>query len=411
MKYILFNLLLFTTLVTIGQNFDFHQKRLKGDTSGVISNNNFTFVITNINTFKYKINIDNKPVNNNLDIPDILKINLLNKNVDTITTLEKSNKYKDKAEIIYNFDDLVNLYLNLKSSEQFYNALLELINSDVSPENIIIYKKSYYQQFMDKNFQDDNLSVGYILKYYSDLISKININAQIIKSTLTLKEQEIVDTILKYAYKIEISNIPLKLGSLYGAINKQTFTVNYFIPKPNSDELLITIVAKPNNNYGKTSDDLKFEIPFLVKGGFKIDFSTGIFLSNISDKKYFNRPNFVNDSIKGYYLVKEDNNPISYGIAGYMHAYWRNARNINVGLTLGVGIDQNTQVKMMPGFSLILGRKERFIFNGGVVIGKCKELSIIQNETHLYNISTEPIYSEPYKIGWFGGISYNLTKK
>jgi hypothetical protein len=34
-----------------------------------------------------------------------------------------------------------------------------------------------------------------------------------------------------------------------------------------------------------------------------------------------------------------------------------------------IDIDQNTQVKIMPGFSILPGREERFIINGGAVSG------------------------------------------
>lgn len=394
------------------QNFDFYKKQLKGDSSGVIRNENFTFVLEKINTFKYIVIIDNKSVNNNADIPNIFK--------PIVQEFSSDENSLASSKLEVSFDDLTKSFIELKTSDQFYVALVELVSSDLSPEKIINYKKGYYKKFMDNEPQEDYLAVANIIKYYSDIINEIKIKAPILKGVLMdaahkerksdTEQQEAIDTILKYTNKTELSNMPQKIASLYGSINTEKFTVRAFIAKPDADDLTLTVTAKPNPIFNKSSDEIKIEIPFLVRGGLKIDFSTGIFLSNIADRKYVNKPNYVKDSIIGYNFVKEDKKPISYGIAGYMHAYWRFASNLNASLTLGLGIDQNTQVKIMPGISFILGRKERFVINIGGVVGKIKELSNVQDENHVYKVSTEPIYSEPYKTGGFVGISYNFTK-
>ncbi|MGD0591851.1 MAG: hypothetical protein ABSA44_13800 [Bacteroidota bacterium] len=407
MRNILLLLALFITISANGQTFDFYNKKLIGDTSGVLRNDNFTFTLKNFNSFKYTVVVDNKPINNNLDMPDLFKTYL--QKTAPKNGSDTTRGMPNLTEELKTFENLYDSYVKLKTAEQFYYALVALVGSDLSPEEIINYKKEYYKQFMKNDTSDDKSDVARIINYYSDKIINISFYAPIYKTTQK-ERKEAIDSILKDTKEIESSKIPQKLASLYCEINDQAFTVHSFIPKPNADDLTITVTAKPNSAYNKSSDEIKIDIPFLVNGGWKIDFSTGIFLSNIVDKEYVNKPNYVNDSVVGYNLIQADNNSISYGIAGYMHAYWRTACNFNGGIVLGLGVDQNTQVKIMPGVSLMLGRKERFIINGGMVIGKSKELSNIQDENHLYKVKTDPLYSEPYKIGWFVGISYNLSK-
>lgn len=420
MKNILLLALILYTAVLNGQTFDFYSKKIVDEANGVIKNQNSTIKIININLFKYSVLVSSKTVNNNTDMPDIFEqyIKFPESKDKTDTGKKDFAEAKQQEEKKGNFDEIYGYYIKLKSSEQFYSSLVDLVGSNLLSDDIIAYKKKYYKHFMTTGAEGDDFDVPEILKHYSILISNISYYAPIFKPSATEEEKALIDSILNNTRKISTSKVPEKLASLYGAINSQNFTIDTFIPKPNSDELMITISAKPNPVYNKCKNEIKIEIPFAVKGGFKIDFSTGIFISNIVNKDFVSRPIYstvpiagvADDSIDGYMLVKADSKPISYGIVGYMHAYWRNVCNINCGISFGLSVDQNTQVKIMPGLSLILGRKERFIINGGLAIGKCKELSPVQNINHLYKTKVEPIYSEPYKFGWFIGLSYNVSK-
>ena len=92
-----------------------------------------------------------------------------------------------------------------------------------------------------------------------------------------------------------------------------------------------------------------------------------------------------------------------------MHAYFRGAKDLKLGLSLGVGIDQNTKVKFLPCISLLIGRRDRFIINGGAAIGKQNDLSAVQDINYLNKNAITPAYTESIVVGWHLGISYNLT--
>ena len=410
-KRLLIPLLLFTIAVN-GQTFDFYNKKLIGE-SCKIENKNFTFTVININTIKYDVLIDDNPVNYNQDIPDLIKEYL----TKVRGSIARSGVNDSSTASIYNMsqcksiEELKSLYSTLKKSEHFHNLLIELISSDLQYISMIDYKRSYFKKYIGKDSEDDESDISSIVDFYSKYINDIPLCAISLKEKLNNhSDNVIVDTILKETKRIDSLNIPMKIASLYYKINEQSFSVYSFKPKPDADDLTINITAKPNTGFNMRKDEIKVEIPLIVNGGFKLDYSEGFFFSNVTDKEYITKPTYINDSITGYNLIKSEDNPLCFGFAGYMHAYWRSASNINVSLSFGVGIDQNTQLKIMPGISILMGRKERFIINGGLVMGKIKDLSKVQDLKHLYNENIEPIYSDSYKAGYFVGISYNLLK-
>lgn len=419
MKNLIIIPFLLITILINGQKFDFSTKTVSGDTvrkqSGVISNKNFTFSVKNINTLKYDVLINNLTVNYNKEVPALLS--QFKKEDDGLTKgvtpkdgksvgLVDSSGTSFEEDVI-TLEHINNIYIELSKCSQFYSLLVEITESDMAPEKMIDYKKACYQRYLDVKSINDNNDAVNIYSHYRSKIREFNYKWKQM-TQIAATDKVIVDSLVKETRKIDALDIPAKLATLYYQINKETFTVNTFIPKPNSDDLIINLTLKP---YSKSSNsEIKMEIPFQVQGGVKIDFSTGIFFSNITNKQYINKPNYVNDTINGYYLVKSDDNPLSYGLAGYMHVYCRRACDFNMAFTLGVGVDQDMQTKFMPGFSLLLGRNERFIINGGMAIGLADDLSKVQDPNRLYPKQVDPVYTKSYEIGYFFGISYNLSK-
>jgi hypothetical protein len=388
------------------QTFDFYKKDFISGDKNRVSNESFTFTLKNVNTFKYKIEINSTLINNNTNIPDFYKNNMLK------DTLQLDTIFKSGEKL---FNKLMDKYSKLKTCEQFYIILNDLVLSDLMPDSIIKYKRRYYEKYIEglnNQYTDDNTATAEIFKYYSKLILEIQTIGKLMNSNTLIENQKaLIESILSYVKKLEENNIIHKLANLYLMINEQTFTVSTFIPRPDADELIINISAVPIDNDNETKE-LKINIPFNVKGGFKVDFSTGIFATNLVDDDYLNQPQFKDDTLQGYKLIKSDEFPLGVGFSAFMHGYFRSGRNINIGPILGLGIDQYSKLKYMPGVSIMLGNKERFIFNGGLALGKVKRLSLNQSIDCLYIQKVEKIdYSELFKIGWFVGISYNLNSE
>lgn len=405
MKYLLFLCLCFQSIGLLGQTFDFHNRKLESK-HGILKNQNFTFVIKNINTFKYKILINNETTSNNVETPNFIKTSIFNNPAvsEEKETLTKNFDFlEDKDKAPKTGQELYILFSKLQLVEKFYASLEQLVKSDLPPQSIIRYKKIHYYEFMGAYPSNDTMAPTRIINFYNTQMNNVS------KYALEISNSGTVDSILTKIKNIETSKIIYRLAALYNTINDETFTIRRFIAKPDADELKISIVAK-NKDENKKEDDIKIEIPFWIQGGIKIDFSTGIFFSSLVNREYINQPNYIQDSLVGYYLIPSDKHPLAYGLSAYIHTYIRSGRSVNMSLSLGLGIDQNTQFKVMPGLSLILGKKERFIISGGASIGKIKDIAFSTSSNQLFRQKIEPIYTESYKMGWYLGISYNLAQ-
>lgn len=85
------------------------------------------------------------------------------------------------------------------------------------------------------------------------------------------------------------------------------------------------------------------------------------------------------------------------------------------GFSLGASIDLTSLNlnSFFPGISLLIGKKEKTIFTVGPAFKKVNQIKSIYDTNTIYDTSIQvaDITSEQFKIGWFVGISYNLTSK
>ena len=182
-----------------------------------------------------------------------------------------------------------------------------------------------------------------------------------------------------------------------------TRTVYSHINYIDSDELIVTIQITDTN-------ETKIrEVQFTIKtyGHFKLNISTGaIFNIRLNDENYEIQNNTIVDTGTDDFL------PI-FPVA-LSHAYFKGYRNINVGALFGFGITDGNNVSFYTGSSFIFGENQRFILGGGIGLRKVKQLKS-QYSTGQTLTGTPPnisdITHDPYKLGYFVSISYNLTSK
>jgi len=85
------------------------------------------------------------------------------------------------------------------------------------------------------------------------------------------------------------------------------------------------------------------------------------------------------------------------------------------GFTLGVSInvtDLNFN-SFFPGVSLLIGKREKIVFTVGPAFKKVNQIKEIYKDNRIVDeqIQVTDLTSEQYKIGFFFGLSYNLTSK
>lgn len=146
-----------------------------------------------------------------------------------------------------------------------------------------------------------------------------------------------------------------------------------------------------------------------LKGGIRFDFSIGTVFDIGRKQQEFD----IVQNNYGYEIIQATNNQYIPTIAGMLHSSWRSANNFALGFTLGVSMDM-TKLQLnslFPGVSLLIGKTDKIIFTAGPSLRKVSQLT---NGFSLNTPLTSPpegYTSESYKIGWFIGVSWNLTNK
>lgn len=194
----------------------------------------------------------------------------------------------------------------------------------------------------------------------------------------------------------------------------------------NYDELGITIKVTPKEGMltGLNFDSTTNRIPFTVYNGIKVDVSTGFFYSFIDQPSYSIRKDSTvvpsstgADSIKSRSgsIIKESGVNGRMGFASMIHIYSRWGKDVNVSLSLGIGLTliDDPQLRYMGGISLLLGRTNRIAITAGYMGGKVKELSDrYLNEDKSYRVvsSSENQLSTKtiMKGNFFFGVGYNF---
>lgn len=130
----------------------------------------------------------------------------------------------------------------------------------------------------------------------------------------------------------------------------------------------------------QTSDLMPFEpaksfpVEVPVKDGLKVDFSVGptfSFGNNARDEKYYTEPIPGKDSV--ILLQRDNNNAINPGIAAMMHFYKRSGKSIAFGGMFGIG----------AGFQSLNDAKLSFYLGASLVLGKQEKIMISTGASYL----------------------------
>ncbi|BDS10442.1 esterase-like activity of phytase family protein [Aureispira anguillae] len=187
---------------------------------------------------------------------------------------------------------------------------------------------------------------------------------------------------------------------------------------------------------------------FRVSGGFKIDFSAGVFLSGLSTREYvvqthhykYKTASFSVNSSGGIdttytgqlrdtsgYKIHIKDPKMNYGVGLLSHAYFRTGLHSNFALSTGLLVN-DVGVQILVGGSLLLNIKNsRLSLTSGLVIGQRRIISptaepYLWDETEkdgsvydlpgevpvLYNVTDVPTFVQ-WNCSWFFGLTYNFS--
>lgn len=171
---------------------------------------------------------------------------------------------------------------------------------------------------------------------------------------------------------------------------------------------------------GTKDTDKVFErkLTLYTGGGFKIDGSAGVGITDLMDDEYGTRSRertYAPGSGTGDTTVTElvirakDGGELRVGVTALVHAYYRLWPFLNVGLTTGLMTTDQSQLVYQGGLSLILGRGQRMILSGGMATARVDRLASGYTEGDVVKDDASIPIDQVQETGFWFGVSYNLT--
>jgi hypothetical protein len=352
------------------------------------------------------------------------------------------NPYSDSTYISYNFIDN-----NLELSEKFATLANTFMQSEQAKKTDTgeeaKAKSQTYVEFSVKDLETfaKEMKSFYIEKsklpsidpdYLAACIGEININICNIfnitdnnPATINEKVLPIIDSV-KSVPEREKYRALLQTG-LYYYEKIITFksSTHFPIQIENADEMDLRISFYRNNKLNET-----WPHKFYNRGGFKMDFSAGIFGTSLINKNYttkvvqcydtvYYKHNFIQtdsivriDTSNKNQIILDDLGKFTVGIGLLAHFYFRTSTWFNVALNTGFMIDNNISTNYLFGISFLLGHNARFNINAGGVVGKVRRLASGLEVGQFYDSGPSQVQTVPtkdvWKCGWYIGITYNF---
>ncbi|SEI40371.1 hypothetical protein SAMN05216327_101276 [Dyadobacter sp. SG02] len=192
---------------------------------------------------------------------------------------------------------------------------------------------------------------------------------------------------------------------------------------PNADVLRFTMTK--SNKLDSTSNPVVKSFDVWVVGRVKLDFSAGLLLTGLADQTHaaidqvasqtrvVEGASQVNEVVRQT-PVDERRDNVSLAIATLGHVYWRTScwkGGLNPGVSIGAGLTTKGRPLYLLGASVMIGRRQRIVLNGGAAVGTRKELSLRYDTTSNY-FPSDPAedftYVDRTRVSWFAGLTFNF---
>jgi hypothetical protein len=209
------------------------------------------------------------------------------------------------------------------------------------------------------------------------------------------------------------------LETVYTSIVATRFKFNSsHAAKDDEIDLLLSFYKLPMNDDGTSSSvsDLnnlnalpkikEKKVTITVRGDMKVTTSIGLaFPRYETTDDYINRDSFI---------VSQPGSKSSPNLGGYVNFYPYTGRTVNLGGTFGVGVplqDENRNVNMYMGLTMLFGSESRVSLHGGASLGQVKKLGegYAVGDQLLSSTQVVPVRNV-WEWGTFIGISFNITK-
>ena len=335
--------------------------------------------------------------------------------------------------------------LNLEAKAIFENYQNKLITSFI-PDSAKPVITTDTAHMVSGTIIDTTIIIKVLQKLNNDLLSYSNyLNKNIINKDIWLNDIQYINSRLNTRFDLtnySVNGLNEKLLEFSKSIkNKFILELIGNILSSYAHILSYSIMSTPpvqikdmdmltyNLNFYKGGKKINSQdYCFLIRGGFKIDFSTGFAYSSLKNENYqiinagtrkdttfYNNTdsitNISSTNLKSIGLLSEEFN---IGVTALLHFYRRTGTLFNYGGTFGFMLNTKPEINYLLGFSLLFGQKQRLILSGGTTLGQVSQLnpkydkSKTYTESELDQISDSQLTTIKWGIGYFFSLNYNL---
>ncbi|MFN8274782.1 MAG: hypothetical protein U0X58_13225 [Flavobacteriaceae bacterium] len=313
------------------------------------------------------------------------------------------------------YSNYIDYVINPNLTRALYQSQSDSICSILKSEK----RSDYYYQITEF----DNKYSQFIARYndlFNDMffleINKEDPNyAKLVKAKFDIMKKD-VEVIYN---KVDITDLRKKMNNveIIDSVlsTEKAFTIVSDPVQPLEDYVEFKVKIKQSRVLGSSmirENDRDFTYLEYVRNGVRWDVSVGpVFDFGIKNQEYEIQKTDKNK----YKIIANNISQFTPTVAGMLHTSFRTNNMFAFGFTLGVSInvtDLNFN-SFFPGVSLLIGKREKIVFTAGPAFKKVNQLKKIykENETIDEQIQVTDLTSEQYKIGFFFGLSYNLTSK
>ena len=436
------------------ENGEKERKRLVAGHNDMIN-----FEVSNFNPLYYEITVNEEQIVYNVDVPSALEKFVTSKDTSGSSTTAGTNNSSSGATSLttgdtINTSDEINTLIAHSDFAEMKPVLTALRDLGDLTSNLIQLNNEltdFYRSRTRLEFLDNELLRKEVNIIKDNIASKFGIdrfylNNQVFEDTLeqvldtkfTIFEKEVNDltndnlkgklTGILQEFRTKYLPLSKKIAEIVNALNAVSYrAISYRIQPNGADVIRFDVEIKKKTE--TTPKKLNYEV--MIRGGVKIDFSTGVFFSNLLDHNFtvsdtafqvlgdsanpFNSTygfNIANDTILTRNTIsRNDEGSFNVGVASMAHIYIRTGSKIATPtLSVGLGFDQDQKIRYLGGAGVILGRQQRFIFSGGFVAGQVERLhSQLQGRPFYDGTQVSSTTSRVWEMGGFFGVTFNLT--
>jgi hypothetical protein len=382
--------------------------------------NTLSFQFVNGNPLKYKYVINNKQVSlfDNQDNPLDLK-NLVNSSSNNQKDgMAYSIKRDADLDGVADDEDKCPTEAGLKSNggchvdenttyKEYFNTrlndfLLELSFLDKEIKDYLKFTKNT-GSIKNEEYKESK-------KIFSDKYIAIQKNRAILKDDLRgFKELSGKFNAVKKLIQINSDDIVTAIASM-----KSISTFTYSLPIDTNGKNIdyVEIILERHNLKTNTLVDT-YPYKVWVKGGIKIEVSGGIFFTTLKDDQFYITEDTANPGNK--FINKRDNGALDFGFGSLVNIKFRNNNYIAPMLSFGALFTTNQKFQFLAGGGASFGKDQRVILNAGISMGEVSRIEgdfALDNTTTSYDLGDSNAIpsNESFAIGYFFGLTYNLSK-